>query len=176
MAHGPLPSTLPRYCQPPPSHAMTFTEIRYTVTRRSQRGWATCTAAWRRRDTATRPSFSQRGQRLTKRRPQTGSAAPHSKAMLKRTVQWYEAAARQAHPQAICTLGYCYAKGDGVAKDEKSALKLFMRASQMLLPEAQYNLAVCYAKGRGTQRDPERAVEMYRKAAQNGHSAAKCNL
>lgn len=33
-------------------------------------------------------------------------------------VKWYEAAAQRAHPQAICTLGFCYAKGHGVEKNE----------------------------------------------------------
>ena len=34
------------------------------------------------------------------------------------TVKWYEAAAQRAHPQAVCTLGFCYAKGHGVEKNE----------------------------------------------------------
>lgn len=33
-------------------------------------------------------------------------------------MKWYEAAAQRAHPQAICTLGFCYAKGHGVPKNE----------------------------------------------------------
>jgi len=77
---------------------------------------------------------------------------------------------------AICALGYCYAKGEGVQQDQEMAAKLFLRAAQLKMPEGQYNLAVCYARGRGVKKDMERAAEMYMKASLNGHKAATSNL
>ena len=47
-------------------------------------------------------------------------------------------------PEAQYNLGVCYAKGQGVAKDEVEAVKWYRKAAEQNYAEAQYDLGYCY--------------------------------
>ena len=53
---------------------------------------------------------------------------------------WYEKAAAQDHPNAICTLGVMYYEGKGVIPSFRRARDYFKRAIQLGEPKAQKNM------------------------------------
>ena len=50
-------------------------------------------------------------------------------------------------------LGFCYYKGQRVAKDEAEAVKWYRKAAEQNDAEAQNNLGDCYANGQGVEKD-----------------------
>src|SRR5436189_79965 len=56
-------------------------------------------------------------------------------------------------------LGYCYAHGQGVAKDEVEAVKWYRKAAEQNFAYAQTNLGRCYALGQGAAKN---YVESYK--------------
>lgn len=73
---------------------------------------------------------------------------------------------------SINNLGYLYAHGKGVEKDEAKAFALFEKAAAAGLGSALYNLGLCYANGIGVEQNDEKAMEAFRKAAEMGENAA----
>ena len=78
--------------------------------------------------------------------------------------------------KAQCALGSFHYFGDGVAKDEKEAVKWYAKAAEQGDPEAQCNLGFCYANGRGVIKDYKEAVKWWTKSAEQGHAKAQFNL
>ena len=70
-------------------------------------------------------------------------------------VRWYQAAAEQNHPKAICNLGFCYDGGSGVEKDEVKAVELYRKAAELGDIVAQFNLGYDYYHGEGVEMDYE---------------------
>src|SRR5208282_1272566 len=62
-------------------------------------------------------------------------------------------------------LGLCYARGDGVMKDEAGAVIWFRKAAEQNDADAQFYLGACYSSGFGVAKDEVEAVKWYRKAA-----------
>ena len=73
-------------------------------------------------------------------------------------------------------LGFCYAEGKGVAKDDSEAVKWIRKAAEQGHAEAQYVLGVCYAVGKVVAKDDSEAVKWYRKAAEQGLAEAQYHL
>ena len=73
-------------------------------------------------------------------------------------------------------LGRMYSDGDGVAKDEREAVKWWRKAAEQGYAKAQYNLGWGYMNGRGVAEDGREAVKWYRKAAEQGLKEAQCTL
>ena len=73
-------------------------------------------------------------------------------------------------------LGKCYAKGKGVVKDEREAVKWYRKAAEQGNAKAQNNLGVMYVHGEGVAKDDYEAVKWYRKSAEQGNARAQCNL
>ena len=88
--------------------------------------------------------------------------------------QWYEKAAKKDHVDALLHLGFLYAQGKGVDKDEKKAFTYIRRAAETGNKNAQYNLARCYEEGIGTKQDHSKAFGWYKKAGQQGDYRAMC--
>ena len=65
-------------------------------------------------------------------------------------------------------LGFMYAKGRGVAKDEVLALWLYQRACDGGSAKGCASLGVMYATGRGVTQDEARAVSLFDKACDGG--------
>jgi len=84
--------------------------------------------------------------------------------------------AEKGDAEAQFTVGYFYAVGQGVAKDEIEAVKWYRKAADQNLAGAQFNLASCYDRGQGVAKDMTEAVKWYRKAADQNLALAQFNL
>ena len=58
---------------------------------------------------------------------------------------WYRRAADQGHALAQYNLGLRYAKGEGVIKDNKEAVKWYRKAAYQGYALSQYHLGHAYA-------------------------------
>jgi len=72
--------------------------------------------------------------------------------------------------------GVRYFRGEGMAKDEVEAAKLFRQAAEQNYAKAQSNLGFCYANGLGVAKDEVVAAAWYRKAAEQNYAEAQNNL
>ena len=77
---------------------------------------------------------------------------------------------------AQANLGFLYANGYGVPKDEAEAVKWYRKAADQGYANAQSNLGIMYLLGRGVAKDESEAVKWYRKAADQGDASAQYNL
>jgi uncharacterized protein len=91
-------------------------------------------------------------------------------------VKWYRKAAEQNYAEAQCNLGFCYAKGEGVAKDYVEAVKWFRKAAEQNYAKAQFNLVICYENGVGVAKDFVEAYKWQLLAARQGDEDAKKNM
>ena len=74
--------------------------------------------------------------------------------------------AEQGDADAQWELGYMYAEGRGVEKNDKEAAKWFRKAAEQGDAVSQYELGRLYAKGKGVDQDYEKAMKWIRKAAE----------
>jgi TPR repeat protein len=77
-------------------------------------------------------------------------------------------AAEQGNADAQFNLGAMYAIGQGVAKDQKTAVLWYIKAAEQGNAYAQFNLGAMYAYGRGVVKDEKTAIFWYTKAAEQG--------
>ena len=89
--------------------------------------------------------------------------------------QYYKAAI-QGDAAAQTELGFRFANGRGVAKDEAQGVAWYRKAAVQSNARAQYNLGVMLAGGQGVAKDDAQAVDWYRKAAAQGYTAAQYGL
>jgi TPR repeat protein len=89
--------------------------------------------------------------------------------------EWRKAAER-GDAVAQYSLGFCYHKGEGMAKDDVEAVKWYRKAAEQGYAVAQYSLGCRYDKGDGVLQDYVEAVKWYRKAAEQGFASAQYNL
>lgn len=73
-------------------------------------------------------------------------------------------------------LGFMYAYGRGVEKDEVEAVKWYRMAAEQGHDEAQDSLGDCYYFGDGVAEDDVEAVKWYRMAAEQDNELAQCSL
>ena len=92
------------------------------------------------------------------------------------TLQELHTRAEHGDPQAQFRLGLQYARGDGVKKDYRKAIKWYRRAATQGHARAQLSLGVLYQKGVSIRFGYSEAVRMYRAAAEQGNDAAQFNL
>jgi TPR repeat protein len=69
-----------------------------------------------------------------------------------------------------------YAKGRGVAQDDKQAVYWYQKAADQGDAGAQYNLGEMYQYGVGVAQDHKQAVYWTQKAADQGHKTAERKL
>jgi TPR repeat protein len=86
------------------------------------------------------------------------------------------ARAQSGDSKAEVQLGMAYASGDGVAADEKEAVKWFRRAAEKGNAAGEYSLAEMYLTGRGVEPDISQAVKWLSRAAESGDARAQFNL
>ena len=84
--------------------------------------------------------------------------------------------ARQGDPERQKALGDAYAKGDGVAQSDATAVEWYRKAASRGLASAQSALGAMIMNGRGGQRDLKQAEHWLRAAANQGYAAAEYNL
>ena len=73
-------------------------------------------------------------------------------------------------------LGWMYANGYGVKKDEAEAVKWYRKAADQNDADAQRNLGIMYDKGEGVKQDKVEAAKWFRKAAEQNDANAQLNL
>ena len=89
----------------------------------------------------------------------------------------YQGLAEQGDANAQTFLGFMYANGRGVAKDEAQAIVWYRKAAEQGDATAQFSLGVMYyADGLGVAKDKAQAVVWFRKAAELGYADAQANL
>ncbi len=86
------------------------------------------------------------------------------------------AKAEKGDADAQFNLGFTYAQGAGVTKDDAEAVKWYRKAADQGDASAQFILGVIYEGGRGVTKDEAEAVKWYRKAADQGHARAQSTL
>jgi TPR repeat protein len=86
------------------------------------------------------------------------------------------AKAEQGVDWAQSLLGVKYALGEGVAQDDKEAVKWYRKSAEQGYAIAQYNLGVMYDKGQGVPQDYKEAVKWWSKAAEQGVAEAQYSL
>ncbi len=85
----------------------------------------------------------------------------------------YRVKARFGGADAQRRLGFCYDKGDGVAKDMVEAMKWYRKAAEQGDAKAQCNIGNLYYRGEGVAKDQAQAVTWWRKAAEQGYANAQ---
>jgi len=81
--------------------------------------------------------------------------------------------AEQGDASAQYNLGYAYATGKGVAKDEVEAVNWFRKSASQNNTKAQVYLGNCYMDGVGVKKNIEEAFQWYRQAAQQTNALAQ---
>jgi TPR repeat protein len=81
--------------------------------------------------------------------------------------------AEQGDALAQYSLGYMYAKGQGVTEDDAEALKWYRRSAEQGNAFGQANLGHMYDDGEGVAEDDAEAVKWYRAAAEQGFDKAQ---
>lgn len=84
--------------------------------------------------------------------------------------------AKKGDPAAQFNLAKLYRMGQGVAQDDKEAVKWYRRAAEQDFEWAQGSLGVMYERGRGVPQDYQEAVKWYRRAADNDLATAQAGL
>ena len=84
--------------------------------------------------------------------------------------------AEQGDPDAQYNLGLLYMNGQGVEKNDRTALMWFTRAGQQGIADAQYNAGVMFYLGKGVYPSDITAVKWWQLAAEKGHANAENNL
>jgi len=94
----------------------------------------------------------------------------------KTAIDKWEALANQGYAKAQSKLGWIYASGTGVPKNDEQAAEWLLKAANQGYAKAQYNLGVMYTKGKGVAKDDKQAVEWFLKAADQDYANAQYNL
>ena len=84
----------------------------------------------------------------------------------------YDQACGGGQTHSCGELGFMYAKGQGVAKDESRAVAHFSKACDAGDPKGCAYLGAMYADGQGVAKDESRAVALYSKACDAGEGHA----
>jgi hypothetical protein len=84
--------------------------------------------------------------------------------------------AKQGNAEAQSSLGYLYARGYGVAKNDREAAKWYRLAAEQGNSMAQSNLGSMYSDGEGVPQDYTEAFKWYDLAARQGDALGQYNL
>ena len=80
-------------------------------------------------------------------------------------LQWFFDMAKSGVPEIQAYLGYCYANGIGVEKNDEEMLHWYQTAAGNGIRLAQRSLGLAYLSGDGVNKDTDKAVEWFLKAA-----------
>ena len=81
-------------------------------------------------------------------------------------------AAMQGNARAQFDLALMYAKGEGVAKNEKLAFNWFHKAARNHHVEAKFYMGLSFAQGRGVRKQAQLARYWFKLAVKAGHKQA----
>lgn len=94
----------------------------------------------------------------------------------KKSFNWYLKAAEQGRASAQFYVGYFYASGYGIKKDEELAFEWYTKAAEQKNAAALNNLAICFEYGKGTDVNLTKAIYYYEESAKSGNITAQKNL
>jgi TPR repeat protein len=100
-----------------------------------------------------------------------GGTESHIKA-----VEYYKVAAEGGNAEAQYNLGYKYAEGEGILRDDKAAVYWYIRAAEQGDQDAQCNLGYAYETGQGVDANLNLALFWYAQAAEQEQPDAAENL
>lgn len=89
---------------------------------------------------------------------------------------WLQTAALQGHPNAQCSLGWCYWNGNGVQENKAEAVKWWRKADAQGIAHAHYGLGIAYCQGAGVEKDETAGIAMIHMAAEQGDFLAQLYL
>jgi TPR repeat protein len=105
-----------------------------------------------------------------------GRECLHEKSNAACALTWLERAAAQGRASALSLLGWTYATGKLVLRDDKRAFGYFMDAALLGDAAAQNNIGQMYETGQGVAASGADAFVWYKRAAEAGLGAAQVNL
>lgn len=88
----------------------------------------------------------------------------------------FKSLAKKGNEYAMCKLGICYMKGEGVEQNYTEAMKLLKYASEKSVLEAKVYLAMGYFEGLGVEKDTDKAVKLIERAAEYDQPMAACMM
>lgn len=93
-------------------------------------------------------------------------------------VWWYSKAAEHGNVSALFSLAFCYMNGNGVEKNETTAVEYFNKVVRKgpntnKYVSAVYNIAICYWHGKGVDTDQFKALTYFWTAANRGHALSQ---
>ena len=112
---------------------------------------------------------------MLRRRPSSASGMRTVAAWCRTTTlpSWFRRAAEQGYAPGQAALGFMYARGRGVVRDDAEAVRWHRRAAEQDNARAQNNLGVSYRNGLGVVQDYGEAVRWFRRAAEQGHAGGR---
>lgn len=84
--------------------------------------------------------------------------------------------AKKDYAIAMVHLGFSFAQGNGLDKDDQKAVEWYQKAADLDNALAFNNLGVMYGSGRGVPKELKKSVSFYKKAAELGDIVAMSNL
>ena len=103
--------------------------------------------------------------------PLTAEDSPENQ----RVARW-RSSADKGDAEAMFWLGTAYEKGDGISKNDTSAVYWWRKAAEQGDARAMFCLGSAYLNGRGVTRDQTLAVDWWRQAAEKGQVNAMFNV
>ena len=92
-------------------------------------------------------------------------------------IKWYEEAADQNEPSAMCNLGDLYREGlGGLSRSFYSAVQWYERAAELEHAPGQWALGMRYYLGEGVPKDVDEAIKLFLKAANQDDTPAQSTL
>ena len=95
---------------------------------------------------------------------------------VEKALDHYQRAAQMGYAKAMVNMGAMYEKGDGVGRDDETAVRWFREASGLGDAAAQFALGMHLKRGLGVAKDAEKAWAQLSLAASSGHASAQYNL
>jgi TPR repeat protein len=93
----------------------------------------------------------------------------HSKAMA-----WYQRAANQNNLMSQCNIGFMYANGYGVSRDNRTAMECFLKGAGDN-NTCKLNAGVLFLNGNGVPADKYKALEWFTKSGEKPEKAKELN-
>lgn len=95
---------------------------------------------------------------------------------LKKVFDLLSEAAKHKHPEAIGTLGYLYANGIYVTKDDVTARQFFQEAVDLKSKDSRINLGLFLIHGRGGAKDLNKGLVLIQSMVSEGNNQASLAL
>jgi TPR repeat protein len=95
---------------------------------------------------------------------------------LPQSVYWFTKAAEQGNAEAEWMLADAYGAGEGVTRDDRSALYWSRKAAEDGQAQAQWVLGMNYRDGRSVERDHQEAFKWFLRAAKQGDADSQVSV